>query len=52
MEAQTEKIREMFNKELEHLKNKQRCTIETKKTVAKINKTTSWFFEKIKLINH
>ena len=26
--------------------------IETKKTIAKINKTKSWFFEKIKLINH
>ena len=26
--------------------------IETKKTTAKINKTKSWFFEKIKLINH
>ena len=26
--------------------------IETKKTRAKINKTKSWFFEKIKLINH
>ena len=25
--------------------------IETKKTIAKINKTKSWFFEKIKLIN-
>ena len=24
---------------------------ETKKTIAKINKTKSWFFEKIKLIN-
>ena len=26
--------------------------IEMKKTVAKIKKTKSWFFEKIKLINH
>ena len=26
--------------------------IETKKTIANINKTKSWFFEKIKLINH
>ena len=26
--------------------------IKTKKTIAKINKTKSWFFEKIKLINH
>ena len=26
--------------------------IETKKTIAKINKTKTWFFEKIKLINH
>ena len=26
--------------------------IETRKTIAKINKTKSWFFEKIKLINH
>ena len=26
--------------------------IETKKTIAKINKTKSWFFEMIKLINH
>ena len=26
--------------------------IETKKTIAKINKTKSWFFEKIKLISH
>ena len=26
--------------------------IETKKTIAKINKTKSWFFGKIKLINH
>ena len=26
--------------------------IETKKTIAKINKTKSCFFEKIKLINH
>ena len=26
--------------------------IETKKAIAKINKTKSWFFEKIKLINH
>ena len=25
--------------------------IETKKTIARINKTKSWFFEKIKLIN-
>ena len=25
--------------------------IETKKTIAKINETKSWFFEKIKLIN-
>ena len=25
--------------------------IETKKTIANINKTESWFFEKIKLIN-
>ena len=25
--------------------------IETKKTIAKINKTKSWFFEKTKLIN-
>ena len=28
MEAQTEKIQEMFNKELEDLKNKQRWTIQ------------------------
>ena len=26
--------------------------VETKKTIAKINKTKSWLFEKIKLINH
>ena len=26
--------------------------IETKKTIAKISKTKSWFFEKTKLINH
>ena len=26
--------------------------IETKKTIAKIKKTKSWFFEKIKLISH
>ena len=26
--------------------------IETKKTIAKINKTKSWFFEKINKINH
>ena len=26
--------------------------IDTKKTIAKINKTKSWFFEKIKLISH
>ena len=26
--------------------------IETEKTKVKINKTKSWFFEKIKLINH
>ena len=26
--------------------------IETKKIITKINKTKSWFFEKIKLINH
>ena len=38
MEAQTEKIQEMFNKDLEELKNKQRWTAnEIKNTVEGIN---------------
>ena len=81
MEAKIEKMQEMFNRDLEELKNKhlelknkqlekeeqakpkvsrrkeiikiraEIHEIERKKTIAKINETKSWFFEKINKID-
>ena len=50
IEAQTEKIQEMFNKELEDLKNKKRWTITEMKTILqginiRVNKAEEWIHE-------
>ena len=44
-------FQELAKKKKKNIKKREKNEIETKKTIAKINKTKSWFFEKIKKID-